>query len=66
LVRVCRSVAKAAFCRRIATRSTVAQVALRGFDPSEIALTATPHEIMIEANHEHTKRQAKRKPPRYG
>ena len=32
------------------------EVALAGFEPSEIALTATPREIMIMAKHEHTKK----------
>ena len=30
----------------------VLEVALAGFEPSEISLTATPREIMIKANHE--------------
>jgi HSP20 family molecular chaperone IbpA len=34
----------------------VFEVALAGFEPSEISLTATPREIMIKANHEHTKK----------
>jgi len=29
--------------------------ALAGFEPSEISMTATPREIMITANHKHTK-----------
>lgn len=29
------------------------KVALPGFEPNEIDLTATPHEIMIKARHEH-------------
>src|SRR5688572_13260509 len=31
----------------------VLEVALAGFDASEISLTATPREILIKANHEH-------------
>lgn len=31
----------------------VLEVALAGFEPSEISLTATPREVMIKANHEH-------------
>jgi HSP20 family protein len=34
----------------------VLEVALAGFEPREIALTATPSEIMIKANHERTKK----------
>ena len=34
----------------------VLEVALAGFDASEISLTATPREIMIKANHEHTRK----------
>jgi HSP20 family protein len=34
----------------------VLEVALAGFEPSEISLTATPREIMIKANHENTRR----------
>jgi HSP20 family molecular chaperone IbpA len=34
----------------------VFEVALAGFEPSEISMTATPREIMIKANHEHTKK----------
>lgn len=39
----------------------VLEVALAGFEPSEISLTATPREIMIKANHEHT-RKSQEKP----
>jgi HSP20 family molecular chaperone IbpA len=35
----------------------VLEVALAGFEPSEISVTATPREIMVKANHEHTKRE---------
>jgi HSP20 family molecular chaperone IbpA len=34
----------------------VLEVALAGFEPSEISLTATPREIMIKANHEHSRK----------
>jgi HSP20 family molecular chaperone IbpA len=34
----------------------VLEVALAGFEPSEISLTATPREIMIKANHEHRRK----------
>jgi HSP20 family protein len=31
------------------------KVALAGFDPKDISVTATPHEILIKAAHEHEK-----------
>jgi HSP20 family protein len=34
----------------------VLEVALAGFEPSEISVTATPREIMIKANHEHARK----------
>jgi len=34
----------------------VLEVALPGFEPDEVSLTATPREIMIKANHEHSKK----------
>jgi HSP20 family protein len=36
----------------------VLEVALAGFEPSEISLTATPREIMIKANHEHARKSS--------
>ena len=41
----------------------VLEVALAGFEPGEISLTATPREIMIKANHEHTKRSDEKEAP---
>jgi HSP20 family molecular chaperone IbpA len=41
----------------------VLEVALAGFEPSEISLTATPREIMIKANHERTKKSDEKKAP---
>lgn len=40
------------------------EVALAGFEPSEISLTATPREIMIKANHEHTKKSDEKEAPK--
>ena len=34
----------------------VLEVALPGFDASEISLTATPREVLIKANHEHARK----------
>lgn len=34
----------------------VLEIALAGFEPAEITLTATPREIMLKANHEQTKK----------
>ena len=34
----------------------VLEVALAGFEAGEISLTATPREIMLKANHEHTRK----------
>jgi HSP20 family molecular chaperone IbpA len=37
------------------------EVTLPGFAASEISLTATPREIMIKANHEHTRKSEEKK-----
>jgi HSP20 family molecular chaperone IbpA len=39
----------------------VLEVALAGFEPNEIELTATPREIMIKAKHEHTRKADEKK-----
>lgn len=41
------------------------EVALAGFEPSEIALTATPREIMMKAKHERTKKADEKSKPRW-
>ena len=40
------------------------EVALAGFEASEISLTATPREFMIKAKHEHTNRSDEKEAPR--
>jgi HSP20 family molecular chaperone IbpA len=40
------------------------EVALAGFEPNEIALTATPREIMIKAKHERTKKSDEKEAPK--
>jgi HSP20 family molecular chaperone IbpA len=40
------------------------EVALAGFEPSEIALTATPREIMIKAKHERTQKSDEKEAPK--